>query len=219
MKRASIEVRHDEANRVLLADPPWKFNDGLGKRGAAANYPVLSVEEICAFPLPPMARDSYLFLWRVASMAEEAYQVVRARGFVPKAELVWYKQSKAPCRPCGGWGWRHSAYAIDVKSFCDDCSGRGQKYHFGLGHHVRASHECCIIATRGRPRPLVRNVRSVFEAPVGRHSAKPDRFYLLIERLAAGPYVELFARRERPGWTCYGNELAIAAPPTEKRAA
>jgi N6-adenosine-specific RNA methylase IME4 len=58
------------------------------------------------------------------------------------------------------------------------------------------------------PWPLVRNVRSSFEAPVGRHSEKPDESYELIERLAPGPYVELFARRKRPGWTCLGNEVA-----------
>jgi hypothetical protein len=72
---------------------------------------------------------------------------------------------------------------------------------------VRASHETCIVAKRGRPLIKARNVRSVFEAPVGRHSEKPEGFYDLVESLADGPYLELFARRVRPGWTCLGNEL------------
>jgi N6-adenosine-specific RNA methylase IME4 len=83
---------------------------------------------------------------------------------------------------------------------------------FGLGRHVRAAHETCIIATRGRAKPLVRNIRSRFAAavPVGAngrylHSGKPEEFYDVVEQLARGPHVELFARRARPRWTCLGD--------------
>lgn len=41
----------------------------------------------------------------------------------------------------------------------------------------------------------------------GGHSEKPEPFQDDIERLVNGPYLELFARRHRPGWTCIGNEL------------
>ena len=44
-------------------------------------------------------------------------------------------------------------------------------------------------------------------APNLRHSQKPDAIHDRIEALLDGPYLELFARRERPGWTCLGNEL------------
>lgn len=168
--------------RVLSADPPWKFQDALGgkenvRRGAALHYPCLSVEELCSFALPNLESSAVLFLWRVSSMVEEAYQVVRAWGFVPKSEIVWKKTTK-----------------------------HGRR-HFGMGRYVRAEHETCIIAVRGRMAPKVRNVRSVIEAPVGRHSAKPEAFYDEVERLYDGPYVELFARRQRPGWLCLGNEV------------
>lgn len=176
--------------RVLTADCPWKFNDKLpGKgRGAAKNYPVLTVEELCRFPLPHLADDAYLFFWRVSSMVEEAYQVVRAWGFTPKSEIVWQKLTK-----------------------------KGKQW-FGMGRHVRASHETAIVAVRGRPKPLSRSVRSTFAAPVPvgpdgryRHSGKPEEFYDLVERLARGRYVELFARRQRPGWICLGNQMPEVA--------
>jgi len=166
--------------RVLCADPPWSFGDKLpGKsRGAAKNYRVLSLADICAFPLPPLADDCYLFLWRVASQVEEAYRVVRAWGFVPKSEIVWEK-----------------------------LTAKGKPW-FGMGRTVRASHETAIIATRGKPKPLCHSVRSRFAAVAQKrkHSAKPEAFYDLVERLAAGPYVELFARRQRAGWTCLGDQ-------------
>jgi N6-adenosine-specific RNA methylase IME4 len=167
--------------RAICADPPWKFGDKLPgvSRGAEKNYPVMTVDELCAFPIPPMATDAYLFLWRVSSMVEEAYRVGRAWGFVPKSEIVWEKLTS------GGLPW------------------------FGMGRHVRASHETAILFVRGKPKPQSRSVRSRFAAPVGRHSEKPEAFYDLVEKLATGPYVELFARRQRSGWTCLGNELPV----------
>lgn len=171
--------------RVLLADPPWKFGDSLpGKsRGAAKNYATLTVNDLRRFPLPELADDAVLFLWRVSAMQEEALVVARAWGFTPKTEIVWQK-----------------------------LTATGKK-HFGMGRIVRASHETCLVAVRGRMPPKVRNVRSTFEAPIGRHSAKPDAFYELIESLYDGPFVELFARKRRRGWRSFGAEL-----PTERAA-
>jgi N6-adenosine-specific RNA methylase IME4 len=144
----------------------------------------MTVAEICAFPLPPLETDALLFLWRVASMQSEALQVVRAWGFVPKSEIVWVKKT------------RHG------------------KRHIGMGRYVRAEHESCIIASRGRGNTLIRDkaVRSVFEAKAGRHSEKPQEFYGIVERMAEGPYCELFSRQLREGWTSYGDELQHAAP-------
>lgn len=166
--------------RVLVADPPWRFGDSLpGKsRGASKNYATMTVEQLCDMQIPELADDAYLFLWRVASMVEEAYQVVRHWGFVPKTEIVWRK-----LRPSG-------------------------KLHFGMGRITRASHETCIVAVRGRPRPKSLSTRSVFDGIVGRHSEKPEAFFDLVEGLCDGPYAEIFARRRRPGWICTGNELS-----------
>lgn len=168
--------------RVLCADPPWKFGDSLpgSGRGAEKHYPCLTIEELERFPLPPLADDCALFLWRVAAMQEEALRVVRAWGFVLKTELVWEKKT-----PTG-------------------------KDHFGMGRIVRASHEICLIATRGRPEVRDHSVRSRFAAPVGRHSEKPNTFYEIVEKLYAGPYAELFARRLRLGWEHFGNQIELS---------
>lgn len=175
--------------RVILADVPWQFRDSLpGKnRGASKNYACMSVAELCAFEPPPTEPDAVLFFWRVSSMVEEAYQVVRAWGWTPKTEIVWKKLTV-----------------------------RGQR-HFGMGRIVRAEHETCIVATRGRPQRKVANIRSVFEAPVGIHSSKPDAIYDLIEALYPGPYHEIFARRKRPGWTISGLEAPDLDPHFNQR--
>jgi N6-adenosine-specific RNA methylase IME4 len=41
----------------------------------------------------------------------------------------------------------------------------------------------------------------------GRHSAKPEEFYSLVERCSPGPYLEMFARERRMGWDAWGNEV------------
>jgi N6-adenosine-specific RNA methylase IME4 len=51
------------------------------------------------------------------------------------------------------------------------------------------------------------DVHEVVVAPVGEHSEKPDEVYRRIERLYPGPYLELFARKPRKGWTVWGNEV------------
>jgi N6-adenosine-specific RNA methylase IME4 len=169
----------NEPAKVLVADPPWPFQDKLpGRgRGAAKHYGLLALNELKAFPLPALAPDCMLFLWRVASQVPEACALASAWGFTLKTELVWRKQTT------------------------------GGKRHFGMGRILRAEHEVCMVGTRGKPIVKVRNVRTIFDAHVGRHSAKPDEFYSLVEGLVDGPYAELFARRQRAGWTCYGNEV------------
>ena len=179
-----------EPVRVLVADPPWLFGDPLPgvARGAVKHYPCMSLAEICLFPLPPLLDDAWLVLWRVGAMQAEALAVARAWGFrPPDSELVWIKTT-------------------------DD--GRGVR--IGMGRTVRNAHEVALVCRRGRPARKSAAVKSVFFAPRGQHSAKPDRFYELVEALSDGPYAELFARRERPGWRCYGNELAIADPSVDR---
>jgi N6-adenosine-specific RNA methylase IME4 len=170
--------------RTIVADPPWRFDDSLpGRgRGAAKHYRTLSTPDIIkAYPLLDfeVERDARLFLWRVTAMQQAAWAVMKAWGFVLKSEVVWVK-----------------------------VHGENQRLlHMGMGRQVRMSHEVCLIGTRGRPERLSAAERSVIFAETGAHSEKPAAFYELVERLSPGPYLELFARRPRVGWTCLGDEL------------
>lgn len=169
---------------AIVADPPWQFGDKLpGKsRGAEKNYACLDVDGIASIVRSAFADDLdqpvVLFLWRVAAMQREALDVCQRCCATVKTELVWEKLTK------------------------------NGKPHFGMGRYVRASHETCLIAVRGRAFPEVRNVRSRFAAPVREHSRKPEEFYRIVETMyPSSRKVELFARAVRPGWEQHGLEL------------
>jgi len=166
---------------VLVADPPWMFRDSLpGRgRGAAKHYRCMRLADLCAMPTPTEGdHNSVLFLWRVASMQPEALKLAAAWGYTVKSELVWQKITRTGL------------------------------HAFGMGHYTRASHEVCLIATRGSALPAVRNVRSTFDAPIGPHSAKPTAFYRLVQTLYPHSMrYELFARAVRPGFVQFGDQL------------
>jgi len=176
--------------RVIVSDPPWPFGDKLPgpKRGAEKHYKCMTISEIIHMPLPPIHEQAVLFLWRVSSMVEEAYQIVRAWDFVPKSEIVWNKTDET-----------------------------GEKDSMGMGRIVRGSHETCIIATHGKLiKPASMSERTSFRAPRTAHSEKPEAFYRIVERLYPlelwpEAHVELFARRRRRGWISFGDELPPVA--------
>jgi N6-adenosine-specific RNA methylase IME4 len=83
----------------------------------------------------------------------------------------------------------------------------GDGLHWGTGYWTRANAELCLLATKGAAKRRARNVHQVVIAPVAEHSRKPDKVSDRIERLVGGPYLEMFARRPRQGWTVWGNEV------------
>ena len=76
-----------------------------------------------------------------------------------------------------------------------------------MGYWTRANSEVCLLATKGNPKRINADVRQVIQAPLREHSRKPECIYERIERLVDGPYLELFARNRRDGWTSWGNEV------------
>lgn len=80
------------------------------------------------------------------------------------------------------------------------------KPQIGMGNYFRSSTEHVLFGIRGGLRTRDRSLRNWFEAPRRKHSAKPDRFFDLVEVASPGPYLEMFARRRRLGWEGWGDE-------------
>jgi N6-adenosine-specific RNA methylase IME4 len=225
--------------RVLSMDIAWPFSDSLpgAGRGAAKHYNTEAIESAKHTPLPSMADDCVLFFWRVAAFAKEAYEIIDALGFTYKTEIAWFKRNV--CSRCHGKGSTKVRKYVELKTIplsgaaervydgkmeaeCPNCDGKGEKDHCGMGRIVRGAHEVCLVAVRGKANQFVldRSIRSAFEtiaeseivAPVGEHSEKPEVFYQLVETLFPGPYVEIHARKPRPGWFSVGHQLDLADP-------
>jgi N6-adenosine-specific RNA methylase IME4 len=79
----------------------------------------------------------------------------------------------------------------------------------GLGSsYLRNNSEHLLFGTKGKAPILYRSQPTWLFAPKQDHSHKPEEQYAVIERCSPGPYLELFARRKRPGWQVWGKDVA-----------
>lgn len=93
------------------------------------------------------------------------------------------------------WGFEYRAALTWIKPY------------FRLGNYLRHQTEHLLFGTRGRLPIQFRSQGTWFYAPVQDHSHKPEEVYAIIERCSPGPYVELFARRQQPGWDSIGDAI------------
>jgi N6-adenosine-specific RNA methylase IME4 len=168
---------------ALLVDPPLAFRTwsprGEG-RSPQHHYACLSFEQLAALPILRVASSHcFLFLWIPLRSVFLVEPLMRAWGFAfSGAAFAWVKQNR------NGLGWFMAG-------------------GYGTRHNV----EVCWLGRRGSPRRKSAGVRELIIAPVREHSRKPDEIYSRIESLCDGPYLELFARQQWPGWTCVGDEV------------
>ncbi len=93
------------------------------------------------------------------------------------------------------------------------------KGKIGTGHYFRSQTEHVLFGTRGRAPILDRSLPTIFRAPRGEHSEKPDELNRIVERASPGPYLSLFERRPRgEKWSTWGDQAAggISIPRLEQ---
>jgi N6-adenosine-specific RNA methylase IME4 len=170
---------------TILADPPWQFQNRTGKMAPEhkrlSRYSTMTLQEIMELPVHMFAADrSHLYLWVPNALLPEGLQVMRAWGFHYKSNLVWHKVRK------------------------DGCSdGRG------VGFYFRNVTELILFGVRGKGVRTLAPGRSQVNLLASRkreHSRKPDELYPIVESCSWGPYLELFARTRREGWSVWGSE-------------
>jgi len=81
------------------------------------------------------------------------------------------------------------------------------KPRMGLGVYLRNATEQLLFGTRGKAPVKFHAQPNWGFYPTQDHSHKPEEIYDVIERVSPGPYLELFARRKRKGWSSWGNEI------------
>ena len=170
---------------AILADPPWEFKNKTGKiapqHKKTSRYKTLSLEDIKSLPVERVSsKRSHLYLWVPNALIKEGLEVMDAWGFKYKTNLIWRK-----IRKDGG------------------SDGRG------VGFYFRNTTEIILFGVKGknvRTRKLGRTQVNVIETRKREHSRKPDELYKIIENCSWGPFLELFARGKRKGWTNWGDQ-------------
>jgi len=180
---------------TILADPPWRFVNKTGKiapeHRRLSRYGTMQLDEIASLPVAEIAADkAHLYLWCPNALLPDALMVMKAWGFAYKSNVVWHKVRKD-----GG------------------SDGRG------VGFYFRNVTELILFGVRGKnARTLAPGRRQVnlLATRKREHSRKPDEQYAIIEACSPGPYLELFARGTRNGWTTWGNQADDDYQPTWK---
>jgi N6-adenosine-specific RNA methylase IME4 len=181
--------------QTIMADPPWRFTNRTGKMAPEHKrlnrYETMTLADICALPVADVAKEpAHLYMWVPNALLPEGLEVMKAWGFNYKSNIIWHK-----IRKDGG------------------SDGRG------VGFYFRNVTEVLLFGTRGKgARTLAPGRRQVnmMETRKREHSRKPDEQYDLIEACSRGPFLELFARGTRPGWTYWGNQANEDYAPTWK---
>ena len=169
---------------IIYADPPWYFktysNKG-NKRSAVLHYNCLDIHDIYNLPVGRISNnDCILFLWVIDPMLPEAMEVIKKWGFKFKTvAFTWVKENK-----------------------------KSEGYFTGLGYWTRANPEMCLLATKGNPKRISKNVNQLVIDKRREHSRKPDCVRdRIVELMGDLPRIELFARQKVKGWDCWGNEV------------
>ena len=179
-----------EKFRIIYSDPPWKYgsktrlNNSTGRqiKKLSEHYFSMTTEEICKLPVEQITeKDACCFLWFTSAFGEDAYKVMRSWGFRPiKIIFVWEKMTKnwKTCQNIGPWTMGNYEYVLF------GTKGTMQKYK----QKNNLSEKVCALRKN--------------------HSQKPDEVRDLIVKLFGDlPRVELFARKQTPGWLCLGEEI------------
>lgn len=186
-----LKKTRGEKFATVLADPPWQFQNKTGKvapeHKRLNRYSTMTLDDICALPVASVCADTaHLYLWVPNALLPEGLRVLSDWGFQYKANLVWHKVRKD-----GGPDGR------------------------GVGFYFRNTTEIILFGVRGKNARTLAPGRSqvnIIRSMKREHSRKPDEQYAIIEACSPGPYLELFGRGSREGWTTWGNQAEAYTP-------
>lgn len=188
---ARIEALPTKRYGVILADPEWRFEPYSRESGMDRSpdnhYPTSATDEICARDVGSIAADDcVLALWATAPMLLDGIRVLESWGFEYRTHIIWHKVRTGDAR--------------------------------GTGYWFLGEHEIILIGVKGHvPAPAPgTQFRSIFAAPVGEHSAKPETVADMLEVYFPNlPKIELNRRGPaRSGWDAWGAEAESVAAPT-----
>lgn len=178
---------------TIYADPPWRFQNRTGKvapeHKRLTRYDTMELDAIKAMPISQISADKcHLYLWVPNALLPDGLEVMKAWGFEYKGNIVWEKVRKD-----------------------------GMPDGRGVGFYFRNVTELLLFGIKGENNRTLSPARSqvnLIRSMKREHSRKPDEIIPIIEKCSPGPYIELFARGDRSGWSMWGNQADASYEPT-----
>jgi len=137
----------------------------------------------------------------------------------PTMNQTQLKELLIPCSEhCVLWLWVTNTFMKDAYELLESWGFEEKtiltwyKGNSGMGNYLRNVTEHCILAIRGKPisEGIIHNKNkfsTLLEAKKNKHSAKPNSFYNMIEKICEGRKLDYFARKKRKGWEVFGDEV------------
>lgn len=164
-----------------MIDPPWnERGGGVIKRGADRHYPLMKTDDIIT-----LLRTNIL-----PQLDQDCHM------------YLWVTNNffKDGFKVIEALGFRYITCITWMKD------------RMGIGQYFRGQTEHCLFAVKGKvPYKIVDGKRQQgvtgFMDKRTEHSKKPEFMFGMVERVSYPPYLEVFARKKRPGWDVWGNEV------------
>lgn len=166
---------------VIQVDNPWKFRNektgGNHQSGASQKYPVMELGQILALPVGAVVNHTAVLFLWVPTALKFSHG--------------------GQCLTAWGFTYKTTVY--------------WDKMQLGMGAWFRNEVEELLVGVRGDPAPFGCQLPNIIHQVPGEHSEKPDEFTRLIETATGAASsrrnLEVFARKDRPGWRCIGNQV------------
>ena len=177
-----MEANKIKKYQIIYADPPWSYNDKMSGHSFSLDheYETQSKNWIANLPIKEITeKDTVLFLWVTSPLLPEAFEVLKCWGFKYKTlAFCWVKKTK------------------------------NGKWVSNLGRWTMGGAELCLLAVKGKPKRILKNIKQLVFAERTKHSKKPDEVRKrIVELMGDIPRIELFARQKTEGWDVWGNEV------------
>lgn len=170
--------------RTIVADPPWPYNRQSRGFPWRNGQPSGDASPMLTYPTMTITEIADLPVDRFAEEDAHLYLWTTQR-------YLWKAREIAQA-----WNFKPSTVLV----WCKPPTG------FSLGDAFGKATEFALFCRRGKLAAKSRINRDWWEWSRSGHSKKPEAFLDLVESVSPGPYLELFARRNRLGWDTWGNE-------------
>jgi len=178
--------------QIIYADPPWSYNDKMSGHSFSLDHEYITqdLNWIKSLPIKDISdKDCCLFIWAVSPLLNECFEVIKA------------------------WGFKYKTVA-----FCWSKVNRGGHWVSNLGRWTMGNIELCLLATKGHPQRMRKDIKQLVIANRTDHSKKPDDVRNRIVQLMGDvPRIELFCRDKKvsdmfgyermKGWDVWGDEV------------